>query len=179
LFLANLSSRERNIFYLTLTIIFFVLSYKIIFEPWSEKWSQLNSQILTKQIELKKRIQYLRQEGKIKQIYGKYVEYAGISGSPEEEMATLLTEVERKASAAEIHIVNINPKPAKELDVCKKYILEMNCEATMESYIKFIYNLQKSAQLIRVEKIKLTTAHSKDRPLLKARIVISKLTLTD
>jgi O-succinylbenzoate synthase len=178
LFLTNLSSREKYIFYLTLTVIFLTLTYKFIFEPLNEKWSQLNSQILAKQIELKRRIQYLQQEEKVKQIYQKYAEKARMSGSEEEEMAVLLSEMEKNSSATKIHIVNIKPRPIKDLSICKKYILEMNCEATMEDYIKFIYNLQKSTQLIRVEKIKLTS-QGKDSPLLKARIVISKLLIAD
>lgn len=178
MFFTNLTRREKRIFYLTIAVIAFSLAYNFIIEPPSAKWSQLNQQIVKKEIELKRNIIYLQQKDRIKQGYGKYADYIRRSGSDEEEMAILLNTVEQQARSSGIHIANIRPKPIQTLGLYNKYILEMNCEAQMERYIEFIYNLQKSAQLIRVEKIKLTS-QGKGNPLLNARLVITKVLIAD
>lgn len=174
MFLTNLSKREKNLFYLTVALIFLSLIYNFALKPLGAKWNQLNRQILSKEIELKRNIKYLKQENKIKSIYQKYAGYVKRRGLDEEEIASLLNEVERQARNSGIHIGNIRPRPIKDLVFYKKYILEMNCEATMEKYIEFIYNLQKSEQLIRVERLELIS-QGKDNPLLKARLHITKV----
>ena len=122
-------------------------------------------------------LKYLKQKDEIEIIYQKYAGYIKRAGTDQGEMAALLNEVEKIASAHGIHIANIRPRPIKDLEFCKKYILEMNCVAALEDYIEFVYNLQKSGQLIRVEKLKLSS-QGKGNPLLKARMFITKILAT-
>lgn len=174
MFLANLSKREKALFYLTIAAISLSLIYNFVLKPQATRWRQLNRQIQDKEIRLKRNTRYLQQKDQVKRTYSRYAAYIKGRGSDEEEIASLLNEVEKQARVSGIHIVNIRPKPIKDLRFYKKYILEMNCEATAEKYTEFIYNLQKSAQLIRVEKLKLTS-QGKDNPLLKAQMLITKV----
>ena len=136
MFLANLSKREKSLFYLVVTIILASLIYNFLLQPLGASWSQLNRQILDKEIHLKKNTRYLQQKDRVKSSYARYAGYIKRKGLDEEEMASLLNEVERQARASDVHIVNVKPKPIKELEYYKKYILEINCEAKMENYIK-------------------------------------------
>jgi Tfp pilus assembly protein PilO len=170
-FLANLSKREKLIFYLAGALILLSLVYKFALIPVGIKWSALNNRILDKEIELKRNTRYLQQENEVRALYQKYAGYVKRRGSDEEEIASLLNEVEKQASAAQIHIVNIRPAPVKSGPFFRKYILELNCQAAMEDYIKFIYQIGKSGQLVRVETLKLVS-QGKANPLLKARMRI-------
>lgn len=174
MFLSNLSRREKNLLYLTLGIFFLSLSYKFALKPLSAKWSELNRQILSKEMELKRNVKYIRKKKRIKDIYLKYAGNIKKSASDEEEVALLSKEVEKEARASGIRIADIRPKPVKKLSYYKKYILEMNCEGTMEKYIEFIYNLQKSVRLVRVERLKLTSPN-KDGSLLRAQMLITRI----
>jgi len=178
LFLTNLSKRERILFYLTVTVIFLSLLYNFTLKPLGARWRQLNRQILDKEIGLKRNTRYLQQKDNVRSAYSKYAGYIKRKGSDEEEIASLLNEVERQARTPGIHIVNIRPKPIKDLNFYKKYILEINCEVTMEECVEFIYNLQKTAQLIRVERLKLIS-QGKGNPLLKAQMLITKILTTE
>ena len=93
-----------------------------------------------------------------------------------EEIAALLNEVEKIARGASVEITDIKPRPTKEMLFYKKYLLEMDCQATMEKHIEFIYNLQQSKQLIRVERLKLSS-QGKNNPLLKANMSITKVSV--
>lgn len=176
--LANLSKREKSLFYITVAIILLSLVYNFTIKPLGEKWDRLNSQALSKEIELKRNLRYLKQKDKVEDIYLKYAEYVKKKGSDEEEMSSFLNEVEKEASATGIHIADIRPKPIKDSAFYKKCMLELTCEATMEKHIEFIYNLQKSSQLIRVEKLKLTS-QGKDIPLLKAQMLITRILVAE
>lgn len=173
MFIANVSRREKILFFSTVAAISLGLMYNFVLRPAAGKWSELNRRILDKEVELKRNVKYIGQKNEVKKIYQEGARYVKNEGTDEEEMASFLNEVEELASASGIHITNIRPKPTKKVSFYKKYALEMNCETTMEDYIKFAYGLQKSGQLIRVEKLKLTS-QGKDTPLLKTRLFITK-----
>lgn len=177
LFLTYLSWREKLLFYLTIAIIAFSLIFNFLIIPLGKKWSQLNREILAKEMKLRKNIKFLKQERAVKKIYLKYYDYSKREGSDEGEMTSLLDRVEKVASMAGIHIANIRPRPIKNFSFYKKYTLEMNCEATLLQFIEFIYNLQKTPRLIRVERLKITSQEKKS--LLRAQMFISKLLWND
>lgn len=174
LFLANLSKREKTLFYATITIIVLSLSYNYLLKGISAKWGQLNAQILVKEIELKKNVAALRQKDTVKRLYFGYEKYAAKGVSDEEDMALFLNEVEIQARRSGLHIANIKPNPVKEFGFYKKFGLEMNCEMPLEKFIEFVYNLQKSEHLIRVEKVKLVSQGG-GNPLLKADMIATKV----
>lgn len=178
LFLTNLSRRERLLVYLAAAAICLSLIFNFVLKPVGAKWAKLNRQILNKEIELKRNIKYISQRNKIANIYQKYSGYIKKAGADEEEITALLNAVEKIATKSGIRIANIQPKPMKDMQFCRKYILELNCLATMEDYIGFIYNLQKSGQLIRVERLKLTS-QGRGESLLKARLFITKVLTSD
>ncbi|MBN2097040.1 MAG: hypothetical protein JW714_01025 [Candidatus Omnitrophica bacterium] len=177
MFLANLSRRERLLAYTVLGVFSFSLIYNFILKPLAGVYSKLNRKILNKEIELKKNTRLLQQEQGIKAIFQKYTGTIKSKRSDEEEIVALLNEVEKLARASGIHIANIKPKPVEDLSFCNKYTLEMNCEATLKKYIEFIYKLQDSRQTIRVEKLDLTS-RGKENPLLKARLLVTKVLTT-
>ena len=176
--LINLSKRERRLAFFTVAVVLASLIYSFLLKPLFYKWGRLNQEIFSKEIELKKNIRYLRQKNKVNNIYQEYVKYVQRAGTDEEEMTFLLNEVEKTARNAGMRIVNIRPKPTKDLEFCKKYILEMHCEAALDECLNFIYNLQESEQLIRVERLKLTSP-SKAVPALKAHLFVTRILTHD
>ena len=176
--LTNLSGREKLFFCLTATVVFLGLVYNFVFKPLGANWSRLNRQILAKEIELKRNIRYLQQEAQTKDAYRQYARYVKEKGLDEKEAASLLSAVEEKARSLGIRVNNIRPKSAEETAIYKKYIIEINCQATMNKYIEYIYKLQGSAQLIKVEKLRLLS-QGKNNPLLKAQLIVTKMVIVD
>ena len=172
--LASLNTREKGLVFATLGVILLSLIYGFGLKPAGLKWAGLNRQVLNKEIALRRNIKFIRQKQEISNIYGQYSGLIKKRATDEEEMADLLNIVENIATDTNIRIANIRPKPTKRSEFYKKYVLEMNCQAAIEDYIEFIYNLQKSGQSVRVEKLKLTS-QGRDTPLLKARMLITKV----
>ena len=177
MFLTNLSKRERIFFFLAAVAIALSLVGSFFLTPISAKWDLINGKILNKEIELKRKTKYLNQKDRVRSVYQEYNEYAKEKVSDEEALAVLLSRLEEEAGASGIHIIDIRPKPTKDLIIYKKYALELTCETTIEKCIDFVYNLQKSPQLIRVEMLNLASS-GKDKPLLNARMTISAIQIT-
>lgn len=174
LFLSNLSGREKLLLYLTFTVIALSLGYNYLLKGIGARWGELNAQILSKEVALKKNAAALRQRDKVRRIYYEYEQYAVTGGSDEEAMALFLNEVEAQASRSGMRIANIKPGPVKEFSDYKKFGVEMTCEMPLEKFVEFVYNLQTSAHLIRIERLKLMS-QGKGNPLLKAEMFAAKI----
>jgi len=177
LFLTNLSKRERIFFFLAAAAIVLSLIGNFFLKPISAKWDLINGKILNKEIELKRKTKYLNQKDRVRSVYQEYNEYAKEKLSDEEALAALLSRLEEEAGASGINVIDVRPKPTKDLSFYKKYTLELTCETTIEKCIDFVYNLQKSPQSIRVEMLNLTSP-GKDKPLLNVRMAISTIQIT-
>ena len=181
MFLANLSKREKSLMYAVAGVIFLSLLYNFVFKTLLAEWKQLDYEISDKEITLRRNLRYIQQKNSVKNIYlkyNKYVQQKDSEVSNEEEMAALLNEVEKIAQENSVHITNIKPIPTKKLLFYKKYSLEMDCRATMEKYIKFIYSLYQSVQLIRAEKVKVAS-QGKNTSLLKIHMLITKVSIAN
>lgn len=174
LFLANLSGREKILLYLTLAVIVLSLGYNYLLKGIGARWGELNAQILSKEIALKKNVAALRQRDKVQRLYYGYEQYAVKGVSDEEDMAFFLNEVETQARRSGMRIANIKPGPVKEFSNYKRFGVEMTCEMPLERFVEFVYNLQTSAHLIRIERLKLMS-QGKGNPLLKAEMFATKV----
>lgn len=177
MFLANLFKREKIFFFLAISAVALSLISNFLLKPVIAKWDLINGKILNKEIELKRKAKYLNQKDRVKSIYQEYSEYVKEKVSDEEALAALLNRLEEEAGASGIKIIDIRPKPTKDMTLYKKYTLELTCETTIEKCINFVYNLQKSPQLIRVEMLNLASP-GKDKPLLNVRMAISAIQIT-
>lgn len=174
MFLANLSEREKAFLFLAAAVVALSLIGNFLLKPLSTKWDFVSGKIMSKEVELKRKTRYLNQKDMIKSIYQKYGEYTKEKVAGKEALGALLSRVEEEAGASGIDIVDIRPKPTKDLAFYKKYTLELSCETTIEKCIDFVYNLQKPPQLIRVEALDLVSP-GKNKPFLKVRMVITAI----
>ncbi|NQT00154.1 MAG: type 4a pilus biogenesis protein PilO [Candidatus Omnitrophica bacterium] len=163
--------------YVTAALLLIGIAGNFAIRPLAGQWQRLNSQIINKQQELSKNLKLLSQKDNIKVSFATLDDYTSKREPGEHELSALLSNVEKQATTSGIHILNLRPRPEKDSKLYKKYILEMNCTATMEEFIDFIYNLQQSVELIRVEKLKLVS-QGKRSSALKAYLLITKIHLT-
>ena len=177
MFFANLSKRERFFFFLATAVIALSLISNFFLKPVVAKWDLINGKILNKEIELKRKLRYLNQKDRVNSIYQQYSQYVKERVSDQQARADLLRRLEEQAGASGINIIDIRSKPTKDLTLYKKYTLELTGEADIEKCIDFLYNLQKSPELIRVEIIDLASAE-KNSSLLKARMAITSVQIT-
>ena len=174
--LHNLSKREKTILVACVTLITAALVYNFIVEPMAKKWSGLNNEIEIMKLRFRKGDEILKRRLEISQQYKNITSTIKVErGSDEEEMALLLSSIEKLATASGVYITNVKPMPAKELGYYKIYAAEVELEGDISKITKFIYEIQNSPQLLSIKKLilgmKQTASDSLDAKMTVTKIV--------
>jgi Tfp pilus assembly protein PilO len=171
----KLSKRERLILIGCIALIATAILYNFILEPFVKKWTELSSEARIMKLKFKKSTEILKRRIEITERYEDISSYVGPqAGSDEEEIANLLSEIEKLASSSNVRITDIKPRPAKRLDYYKKYVVEVESEGDIARLTKFIYGVQTSPHLLSIEKFSLSmkgTAHQ----VLRANMTVTKI----
>lgn len=171
----KLAKREKTIFIVCVAIIGASLIYNLMLEPFVIEWSRLNSQVRVAKLKLKKSEQILKKRIQIAEQYEDVAGYTAIKrATEEEEIAYLLSELEKLASQAGVRITDIKPKTAEELGYYRKYIVELEGEGDISQFSKFIFDIQNSPQLLSIKKLTFTMKGTTGGTL-NGEMVITKL----
>jgi len=173
----TLSKRERLILICTVALLFTSLVYAFILEPIITQWRQVNKEVTVKRLSLEKGLRLLRQKEEITQRFqGLSAIMAAEGGSQEEQMAKLFSEIETLARGANVHILGMKPLPVTKSAFYKKYTVEIDSQGSIEKLVEFLYKLQHSKQILRVEFLELN-AKSGTKDSLKVTLLANKITL--
>ena len=107
--------------------------------------------------------------------YSRYGSLIRKQGSSEEEASRMLSEVDKLARETDVVLVNtkpLEPRPSLESEV---YAVEIELEAGMESLTKFVYAVETSSQLLRVDQLAMSVKEGKTPGFLAGTIKISKM----
>ena len=150
----KLSAREKNIFYVTMSLVLLVVGYHGLWRPMREKFSNLEDEIFSQELKLRKAKVFLRQRDDILEQAKKYPNLEQMdAGTDEEEIARLLNLIEETARKTGVSISDVKPQQVKSDKVSKRYIVELNAESSVEQLIEFVYQLQHSPQLLKIEQV--------------------------
>lgn len=170
---SRISQREKYILYISIVVIGFVFIDKVILSPVMKVLDNLDKQTLVQEGELEKSVRIVNNEDSITAEYNKDVQNLKKSSSNEEEIAAMSSEIEELARKTSVLIKSIKPLSTEESSLYTKYKIDIEVETEMPYLMDFIYQLEKSPQLIKVDKISLSP-QKKNSPVLKAFLVISK-----
>jgi hypothetical protein len=154
-FFSNLSKRERLILYGALLVVFIGAMDRLFYRPMANLFVELDQEIVLQENQLRKNMRYLAVRETIQNRYSAYAAYTVTNGAEEEEVASLLNEVEGQARKAGVSLLNIKPKPATTTEVGKQYPVEVEVETQMKELINFIHGLQSSKYILRVQKLRM------------------------
>ncbi len=172
-FYVKLSPREKKILYGTLFVISLFLVERLIIHPIAEKLVSLDKSILDQKIAVKKSMHVLLQKEKITRDAKDYASYSVESKDPEEEMTSLLKEIEALANNSSVTLSYVKPVSTKDSGNAKKYFASLECEAPMEELVGFFYSIESSTKLLKIEKYTIQPK-SKDSSLARCTATVSK-----
>ena len=177
--LKKLSQRERIIVYILAAIILCALLYNFLIEPLAKKWINLNSEINRTNVKLRKSISLLKDKADIDKEYAQYAEKLKPKESDEQELTSILNELEVLARRSNLKIVSMRPKPAKDEGYYRIFVVDIETESDMGSLMKFIYDIKNSPQLLKVNRLNLNTKSSQQGTLIRASMIISRISLAE
>ncbi|OGX22910.1 MAG: hypothetical protein A3J51_00820 [Omnitrophica WOR_2 bacterium RIFCSPHIGHO2_02_FULL_45_21] len=175
---ANLSKREKFILAITGTLIIFALTYNFILKPYLKAAGVLEKEIAQHKAKLLKAAHYLQKKTAIEKDFqdalGNLKRQEGVSG--EQQIARISVELENLGNLSGIRITDIKPKPMRSYDFYSEFIIEIRFEAELREAAKFIYEIQQSKEILKIEKLQLNVKSS-GFPLLEGHLQVHKLSL--
>lgn len=175
-FLSRLSKREKLIFYGALFFISLTLLDRFVLYPIFSRIEELDKEIRAKESGIKKSLHILAHKDRIVAERKKYRSFATDLKGKEEEMTSLLKEVEKLANDSSVYLVDLKPAGLKKAGASEKYFISLNCEAQMEQLARFIYDLEDSNKLFSVERYRINPK-SKDSSVARCSMYISKIVM--
>jgi len=172
-FFSKLKKRERLILYGAVFVVFMGSIDRLFYRPIMNLFNELDQEIVSQEKQLRKNMRYLAVREVVQNRYSAYAAYSVTNGADEEEVASLLNEVEGQARKAGLSLLNIKPKPAISTEFGKQYPVEVEMETRMKELIKFIYGLHSSKYILRVQKLRLVPK-SKSKAEVKAFLLINR-----
>ena len=174
MFWEKLSQKEK----LGLSLAFLVLAVaatdRLIVSPIRLKFRRIDQSIKISEKQLAHDLRNVRLQGPITEKFEQYAPYVERSGSDEEEVAKILGEIESLARQSNVYLANVKPLTSKEIEFYIEYAVEIEAEADIERLTRFLYDLNMSNQLLRVEKLRLSS-QKKGEKTLKASLLITRI----
>ncbi len=174
--LSRLSKREKLVLYGAVLFVFLMLLDRMIIYPVFHRMEYLDEEIKNRESIVRKNMHILAQKDRILSESTKYAPFLSSLKSEEEEITSLLKEVEVLANKASVYLVDLKPVGSKDVGTSKKYIVSLNCEAQMEQVINFMYSIENSSKLLLIEKYQITPK-SRDSSVAKCSLTISKIVM--
>lgn len=155
--LAQLSRRERILAFVTVFVIILAGLINFVILPLGNKWQRMNAQILALHTKLNRYLRILAQQKIIEARYSQYADYLKLKVSDEEVQAQVLQEVENLGRKSGVSLTNIIPSTLEDRDFYRQFQVRIELEADILSLCRFLYEIQKSKQLLGISRLSIAT----------------------
>ena len=153
-------------------------SYFLAYEPLAARLERLDQEIQEKEIVLRRGLELFSKKETLEAEYHSGQRFLTAEGPEEERVVSFLREIGAKAAESSVSLLDLKPQAkAKKTADYKKYLINLSVEGNMEQVLHFIYGIESSEYLLRVERCVLSP-RAENSPLLKADIVVSGVILT-
>jgi flagellar biosynthesis protein FliP len=153
----QLGKREKILAFAVGGLSLVLLLKMFIFAPVIEKISAAQQDVERSQLMIRKYLELSQHKETILKAQKQIERYMKLSGSDEEKMSAILSKIEQEARKIGIQIQDMNPTnlpKAKSMPVF--YHVQLRAESDMGKLFTFIYNLENTDILFKVEKLTLT-----------------------
>lgn len=168
----KISSREKYIIYFCVALFMIMLLEKAIFSPLGRRLDGLNQEMEGLETKL---IKGLRQEAQREQILKSYKNaegYLKLKGSDEEVVSEFLREIEKLARESGVSLSDVKPRTVNKREIHKEYLIDIRTEAALEDIITFLYRMNNSKMLLKVDKL-ILSLKEENADILRAIMMIS------
>jgi len=173
-FLSRLTKREKIVFYAATAAVSLTLADRLLLAPVTRKIEMQTIETQNKESDIKRMSFILAQKDRIVAESAKYITFLTKAKNSDEEATTILKEIEAIANNNSMYIVDLKPMGFRDAVQMKKYVISITCEGQMENVFGFMYNIESSPQLLRIERCEIVPK-SKESSIASCGLVISKI----
>lgn len=174
--LSHLSKREKLVLYCAVFFISLTVIDRLVISPISHKLKSLDDEIKEREQAIIQAMRIVSQKERIQAASSAYSSFSTGRRSDEEEMTSLLKEIEGMANKSSVYLLDLKPAGVKGSGVSKKYSITLNCEAQMEQLVDFMYAIENSSKLLTIEKYQISPK-ARESTVAKCSMSLSKLSI--
>lgn len=169
-----LSAREKMILVVCLLVVAFYIIYYFGYQWVKEEMRSQQGNILQGQKDLKKYAYAVREEKIVEQKLKNYMAVLKQSGSDEQEMTKVLSDIEAVAENAGIKIINMEPGKIKRINFYNYFPVDVQTEGSLKKICEFLYALESKANHFYVDEVRIEK-YAARADNLKCQLVVSRL----
>jgi len=174
----SLGKREKILAVMVGALLLAFIFKLLIFNPLLEKMNSAKLEIEQAQMGIRKYLELVQQKEEILKSQKQIERYLSLRGTDEEKMGVILSKIEGEARRAGLSILDLNPQQAvKTKSIPSIYRVQLRAEADMKKFFDFVYSLENSDVLFKIEKLNLS-AKDETSGLVKIEVSILAISLT-
>lgn len=170
----HLSARERFLSTLTSSMAALAILYAGIYLPLHRQSMDVQEQIEVSERQLQKTIRTIHRGKFSEQEYQTILEYFKQTSSDEQEMSSMLAQIEAIARGINIRIVDMKPRRPRGFDLYNQFFINLEIDGELVSITEFIHNLQNPPYFFHIDELRLNKV-SPQMAGLKCQVTFSKI----
>jgi hypothetical protein len=174
-FISGLSANEKKILAFAGLIVLVALFDRLLVAPSMNRLREIDESIAKEEVNVKQNLSFLAHRDRIIQESATFKDYYVKGVRAEEEViADFLKKIEYLATESQVTLAKVSPDGQDYQKDFIKYRVTLECTGKMENITGFIYAVNNSPELLKVEKMSLL-GNARDAEKIQATITISKM----
>lgn len=169
----QLSTREKIIFSICVLLAITYMGYHFIFIPLQGSQVTLEDKIRVAQKRLRNNERIMAQEKVVDEEYEKYAAYFQQKSSDEQEIASILSQIEALANDMQLRVADMKPKKVKRMDFYNNFSATLTIEGELAAIIRFLYTLQNMPHLFKADEVYFERSSIRTTQM-RCRLILSK-----
>lgn len=147
-------------------------------KPLYELWKNKESSVLVQEHFLNENLKIISQKEWIERRYAELTSNLKAKGSDEQDVSLMQDEIGALAKLTGVKVNKTKPRPIENKPDTKRCLIELDCEGNLVQLADFIYRMQVSPEVLRVEELRLSLENQKES-LLRAALLVSKVLIVE
>lgn len=170
----RLTSREQRVFVVCLLTISIYVGYNGFVKPFHERLSALDRQIAAARLEIQKNQRTVRKAEILEKAYEENLAQYKQTGSSEQVMSGILSEIEESARELNLQISNLKPKRVKNEQYFNQFSVSLTIDSELVDIVHFLYLLQQSPHFFDIEEVHFDKGARRSSSAMKTELVLGK-----
>jgi hypothetical protein len=174
-FISGLTANERKILAVAGLFVLFALFDRLLIGPSLGRMKELDESIAKEEDVIKQNVRFLGYRERIVKEASAFKDFYTKDVRSEEEItADFLKKLELMGTQASVELSKISPAAPEYQKDYVKYFASMDCSGKLENITAFVYAINNSKELVKVEKMMLGS-NARNAEVVQASLTVSKM----
>jgi len=175
-FISQLSSKEKILLYITVTVACIALFERLFLSPVSNKLKDIDTQLAEQKVRIVRNLRIVSYEDQIIEKFDALEKYfVKESKSDSDINAEFLRTIEELATQSKIKLVKSNASDMMEKDMFSEYYANLDCTGLLKDLIAFVHAINSTDSLLKVIKLDMTPKRGESNEMTASMTIVKML----